>query len=60
MAMSRKDFIEIAEGCVDAIRSGQVKKKDIAEFIRTMSVACRRCASSFDYDKFEQYIMERV
>ena len=58
--MSRKHFIEIAESCIDAIKRGYVKKKDIEDFINSISKGCYRCNSNFNYDRFEQYIMERI
>lgn len=57
---SRKDFIEIAEGCADAIRYGQVKKKHIDGFILTMSKAFSRTNNNFNYARFEDYVKERI
>ena len=60
MAMSRKDFIEIAEVCASTIRRGHVKKKDIDGFINTISGGCNRCNNNFDWNRFETYVKDRV
>jgi len=53
---SRKDFIEIAEGCINSIKRGYVKKKDIDYFINTISDACYRTNNNFQYGRFETYV----
>ena len=58
--MSRKHFIELAEYCVDAIKFGYVKKKDIDNYIELMCSFCRGQNYSFSNDKFERYIKERI
>lgn len=60
MAMSRKDFVEIAEACASTIRQGHVKKKDIDGFIETISSGCNRCNYNFDWNIFETYVKERL
>ena len=57
---SRKDFIEIAEGCITTIKRGHVKKKDVDDFIQVMSNACNRTNYNFDYNKFRDYIIRGV
>jgi hypothetical protein len=58
--MSRKHFIELAECCVNAIKFGYVKKKDMDNYIGLMCNFCSRQNYNFSYDRFERYIKERI
>ena len=60
MAMSKKDFIEIADGCITAIKRGYVKKRDIEDFITVIGNSCNRCNPNFNKDTFRDYIYKGV
>lgn len=60
MSMSRKDFINIADSCVQAIRRKTVKKKDIDKFIDIISCGCHNSNYNFDFNRFEKYIKDRI
>ncbi len=56
--MTRKDYIQVANGCISAINTGTVKKKDIDKFIEIFCVAVWN--TNFDQEKFTAYIKDRL
>ena len=58
--MSRKDYILIAEAIITMIRTKTIKKLGIKSAIATMCILLKGDNYSFDSDRFEKYIMERI
>ena len=58
--MTKKDFIEIANGCINAIANGYIKEESINDFIDTITNSCTYTNPKFDTKKFKQYIKDGI
>ena len=58
--MKTEDFIEIANGCINAIANGYIKEESIDDFINTITNSCSHTNFKFDTKKFKQYIKDGI
>ena len=54
--MSRKDFIIVADSCIDAINFGYIKKKDASDYIKNTCKHLSKTNAFFSYDRFVTYV----
>jgi hypothetical protein len=54
--MTKKDYIKVADACIANINKGNVKKKDIMDFINTTIYYITE--SNFNRNVFVQYVLD--